>query len=178
MGWLVLLAIVIVLVLWGISAANRLARAEIKIQEASSGIDVALQKRYDLLIKLRDVAKSYAAFEKETILDTIKLRQSMTLSQQQDADTKLNQAANNLKITAEAYPQLGSNQTFVQLQEAARDTEEHLQAARRLYNANVSAYNQMVVSFPISLIAEMKQRTQQPMYQVDENKKQDVDLNL
>ena len=51
---------VVVIILWWIATMNGLRRTKVKIEEASSGIDVALTKRYDVLTKMVDVAKSYA----------------------------------------------------------------------------------------------------------------------
>ena len=65
---------------------------------------------------------------------------------------------------------------FVQV--AIADTEEHLQAARRLYNSNVSRYNQQIVSFPSSVVANSKGMTKRDFFNVEEEKKQDVAMDL
>lgn len=52
-----------------------------KIDEASSGIDVALTKRYDVLTKMIDTVKAYTKHEQETIFKTIELRNNMSISE-------------------------------------------------------------------------------------------------
>ena len=82
MEWVIGIVLVVVffVVIWWVSTLNGLRRTKVKIQEASSGIDVALTKRFDVLTKMVDVAKSYAKFEKETILEAVKLRKGMSIA--------------------------------------------------------------------------------------------------
>lgn len=61
--------IILIFVIWYISTSNKLNRALIKIDEAFSGIDVALAKRYDVLTKMIAVVKGYAKHEKETLFE-------------------------------------------------------------------------------------------------------------
>ena len=61
---------------------------------------------------------------------------------------------------------------------AIADTEEHLQAARRLYNAAVSSYNQRIVSFPSSVVASSKGMKKRDFFQTSEENKQDVAMNF
>ena len=67
---LVIIAIVVIIIIsiiaWWISTANWFRRAAVKIDEANSGIDVALTKRFDLLTKLLATVKCYAKHETET----------------------------------------------------------------------------------------------------------------
>ncbi len=57
-GFIVVIVIVVLLLIWFISLSNRLNRAQVKIDEAASGIDVALLKRHDVLTKMLDVVKA------------------------------------------------------------------------------------------------------------------------
>ena len=56
---IVLVVLAVVIGLWYISTMNSLRRLEVKINEADSGIDVALTKRYDVLTKLVNTTKGY-----------------------------------------------------------------------------------------------------------------------
>ena len=73
----IIVLILVIIIVWYISTCNRLKRAIVKIDEADSGIDVALTKRYDVLTKMLDVAKGYAKHEKETLGEVIKLRKDI-----------------------------------------------------------------------------------------------------
>ena len=71
-----------------------------------------------------------------------------------------------------------ASENFNTLQQSISDVEEHLQAARRLYNANVSSYNQMIVTFPISMIASSKGLTKKDFFEAEEHKKEDVKVEF
>ncbi|MEA4920021.1 MAG: LemA family protein [Clostridiaceae bacterium] len=175
---LVLCGIAVVLLVWYISCSNSLKRMVVKIDEGLSGIDVALTKRYDSLTKIMDVAKSYAKHESEVLGEVIRLRSGMTMTEREQAGEAIGRMADRMNILAEAYPQLASSENYRQLQMAAADAEEHLQAARRLYNSNVSVYNQAVVSFPKSIVASNLGMTKKEFFKAEEQKRQDVKLEF
>ena len=170
--------IVVLILLIYISIGNRLARAEVKIAEAESGIDVALTKRYDVLTKQLDIVKGYAKHESETIAAVIELRRGMPIAEKAAAAGAMNEMQSRINVVAEAYPELRSAENFRALQAAVTDTEEHLQAARRLYNANVSSYNQLIVTFPSSLVAGMRHLTRRDFFEAEEQKRADVKMEF
>ena len=170
--------VVLVIVIWYISTSNALNRAVVKIDEANSGIDVALTKRYDVLTTMLETVKGYAKHEKETIVESINLRKGMTLPEKTEINNKMTDAFTKLNVVAENYPDLKASENFKALQLSIADVEEHLQAARRLYNANVSTFNQMIVTFPTSIIANSKGLTKKDFFEVAENKKQDVEIKF
>ena len=176
-GGIILLLLVLVLSYF-IKTGNTMERLKVKIREAESGIDVALTKRFDTLTKLLDSVWGFTKHEQETILQTIQLRQNMSIPQRAQVEQQLAEAQKQINVLAEAYPALTSQAVFVQLQNAAMDTEEHLQAARRLYNANVSTLNQMVVSFPSSVVAATKNMQQLSMFEAEAHKRADVSLQM
>ena len=176
---LIILAIVVVIiVIVIISISNKLNRALVKIEEADSGIDVALTKRYDVLTKMIDVVKAYAKHEQETLFEVISLRKGMSIEEKVAANNKMSSNLEKINVLAESYPELRSNENYVTLQKSIVDVEEHLQAARRMFNSNVSIYNQMLVTFPTSIIAKSKSMSKREFFEAEENKKQDVKIDL
>ena len=175
---IVVAVIVFIIVIWFIVTSNTLNRAIVKIDEAGSGIDVALTKRYDVLTKMLDTVKGYAKHEKEVIIEAINLRKGMTIEEKNAANVKMDEAFSKLNVVAENYPELKASENFAVLQQSIADVEEHLQAARRLYNANISSYNQMIVTFPISIVAGMKSLTKKEFFEAEENKKADVKMEF
>ncbi|MCQ2478103.1 MAG: LemA family protein [Clostridia bacterium] len=165
----IILALILLLVY--ISILNKLSRAQVKIDEAESGIDVALTKRYDVLTKQLDIVKGYAKHESETIEKVIELRRGMPIEEKSAALAQMNDMQKSINVVAEAYPELRSSENFKSLQASVNDTEEHLQAARRAYNANVSAYNQMIVVFPSSIVANLKGLTKRDFFVAEETKR-------
>ena len=174
----VVAVVVLIIVIWYIATSNKLNRAVVKIDKALSGIDVALTKRYDVLTKMIDVVKSYAKHEKETLFEVIKLRKDMSIQERNDANHVMDENFKKINVVAESYPELKSSENYKTLQQSIADVEEHLQAARRLYNSNVSLYNQLLVSFPTSSVAKSKGLTEKEFFEADETKKEDVKIDL
>ncbi|MDD4112909.1 MAG: LemA family protein [Herbinix sp.] len=172
------IVLIFVIFIWYISTMNSLKRAEVKINEALSSIDVALTKRFDVLTKMLDICKNYIKYEKETILETIKLRSGMSIEDRKAASNDLDKANNFINAVAENYPELKSSENFRQLQVSVMEVEEHLQAARRLYNSNVSYLNQRIVAFPSSIVAGSLGLTSKLFFEAEDSKKQDVDMSF
>jgi LemA protein len=171
-------ALIFIIFVWYISTMNSLKRAEVKIDEALSSIDVALTKRYDVLTKMFDICKNYIKYEKETLLETIRLRSGMSIEDRKVANKNLDQASSYINAVAENYPELRSSENFRQLQVAIMEVEEHLQAARRLYNSNVSYLNQRIVSFPSSIVAGSLGLRSRLFFEAEDSKKQDVKMDF
>lgn len=172
------LVVVFIIVIWYVSTYNGIKALGIKVDEGLSGIDVALTKRYDTLTKLLDVVKGYQKHEKEILLEVIKLRSGMSMAERNAANTQMDQAASQIKLLAEAYPELKSSNNFVQLQNSIADVEEHLQAARRLYNSNVSAYNTKIVMFPNTIVANGMGAKEKEFFEAEEAKRSDVQMSF
>lgn len=180
--WKVVLAVLAVLVIgaiaWYIRTFNKIKSTQVKIDETLSGIDVALTKRYDMLSKLLDITKAYANHEKFTLIETIRMRSGMSVAECSEVNSKLDEIAKSIRITAEAYPELKSSENFKQLQITVADVEEHLSAARRAYNANVSAFNQMLVTFPSNIVAKNIGAERAEFFEAEDAKKADVKMNF
>lgn len=135
----VIIVLLVCIVIWYISTSNGIKRSQLKVEEAESGIDVALTKRYDVLTKMLDVVKGYQAHEKTVLTELVKLRSGMTMAEKNAANQKMEQLTKDINILAENYPELKSSNNFMELQKTIADVEEHLQAARRLYSFFSSA---------------------------------------
>ena len=183
---LAIAVIVLAALIWAISTSNRFKVLLVKIKEADSGIDVALTKRYDTLSKLIDVVKSYAKHETEVFERVIKLRSgiqphtsmqpTMSLAEKSEANQVMDEAVKQIHVLAENYPELRSSENYKQLQTAILDAEDHLQAARRVYNMNVSSFNQAIIVFPASILA--KKYSPKDFFEAEETQKADVKINL
>ncbi len=177
----VLIAIVVVIfiiVVWYISVSNKIVRASIKVDESFSGIDVALAKRYDVLTKMVDVVKGYTKHEKEILLKVVELRNNMSMQEKKDANAAMDENFSKINAVVENYPDLKASENFKILQQSVVDVEEHLQAARRLYNSNVSLYNQMIITFPNNIVAKNKGAIEKDFFEVDDIKREDVKIKL
>ena len=177
-GIIVAVVVIVVLLGWLIGTTNHIRVLEVKIDEAISGVDVALEKRYAVLTKQMEVVRNVCSEEQKLAFESIKLRQGMNQDEQADAINKLEKVSNDFKLLMENYPEMKSNENFDTLQKSINDTEEHLQAARRLFNSNVSAFNQYIITFPTAIVASITGKTQKEFFQVDESRKTDVDLSM
>ena len=179
---LVIVVIVVIIGLWYIGTMNSLRQLEVKVNEAESGIDVALTKRFDVLTKLVNTVKGYAKHEAETLENVTKWRaglpKELTLEQKQEFMSKMNGIASGINVAVEAYPDLKADKSFLNLQQNITDVEEHLQAARRLYNANVSSINSRIVTFPTSIVAGMIGMAKKEFFEAEASKREDVDISF
>ena len=161
---LILLVVVALgVVLWGVSAYNGFVKSRNLIQESWRQIDVELNRRYELIPNLVETVRGYAAHERNTLEQITALRnQARALAgqsggqpseQRAAVESELSQAVQGLLVTVEAYPDLKSNQNFMQLQRELTDTEDRIAASRRFYNANVRDYNTRIESVPSNVIA-------------------------
>ncbi len=179
---LVIVALVIIVGLWYIGTMNSLRQLEVKVDEAESGIDVALTKRFDVLTKLVNTVKGYAKHEAETFEKVTKWRaglpKDLSLEQKQEFMTKMDAVQSGINVAVEAYPDLKAEKSFLNLQQNITDVEEHLQAARRLYNANVSTINSRIVTFPTSIVANMIGMTKKEFFEAEVSKREDVEISF
>ena len=174
--------VVLLIVFWYIGVMNRLRQMEVKVEEALSGIDVALTKRFDALTKMLATTKGYAKHEAETLEKVIKWRNGIpadaSLADRKDFADSLTSVATRLNVVVEQYPDLKANTNFMSLQNAIMDTEEHLQAARRLYNANVRSINHIIVTFPQSIVANAIKMEKKEFFEAEEEKRKDVKMDF
>lgn len=152
---IILLLVCLLCIGYAIATSNRFKQLHIKIQEAQADIEVALIKRYDVLMQSLDAIKGYTEHEEKLMLNLIKARNGMTTAQTQAVLDNQEQVLRNVRIIGEAYPQLYSSELYKNLQTQITETNEHLAASKRLYHANVSLYNQAIAVFPASIIAGM-----------------------
>ena len=179
---IVIVVLLVVVGLWYIGTMNSFRQLEVKVNEADSGIDVALTKRFDVLKKLMGAVKGYAKHEAETLENVTKwhagLPKNLTMEQKQEFMGKMNGVQSGINVAVEAYPDLKADKSFLNLQHNITDVEEHLQAARRMYNANVSAINSRIVTFPASIVAGMINMTKKEFFEADVAKREDVEISF
>ena len=173
---IVILVVILVIAIWCINTVNGFKKKEIRVQEGLSGIEVALTKRYDKLVKMLDIAKGYMTHESELFEKVIALRRGMSIAEMNDAQQQMDALSGKFFAVAENYPELRSSDVFAELQRGIRDAEEHLQAARRLYNSNVTAYNTAIAMFPAKLLAGSRQPKE--FFVADASKREDVKMSF
>ena len=153
----IVLALVLVVVFWGIGVYNGLIRLRNMKDEGWSGIDVQLKRRHDLVGNLVNSVKGYMAHEKDVLEEIARMRSvaqnAAGVAQSAQAEGQLSQALGRLFAVMENYPQLRANENVMQLQNTLTSLEDEIQLARRYYNGTVREYNTRTEVFPASIIA-------------------------
>jgi LemA protein len=173
LGWLIVLAIVVIVVAFLALTYNRLVTLRQRVKEAFSDIDVQLKRRHDLIPNLVETVKGYAAHERGVFDEVTQARAGAIAAgargpqQRAAAEDMLTGALRSLFAVAEAYPQLQAVQEFKDLSENLRDTEDKIQFSRRFYNSQVRDYNTALQTFPTVLLASSLGFTASEYFEVE-----------
>ncbi|MCX7883216.1 MAG: LemA family protein [Brevinematales bacterium] len=178
----ILLGLGVLMLGYGIFVYNRLVSLRNQGDEAWSGIDVQLKRRYDLIPNLVETVKGYAKHEKETLEKVIQARNmAMNATGIEDKIAAENQLTGTLKTLfalSENYPDLKANTNFLDLQKNLTDIEEQIALARRYYNAVTRDYNILCESFPSMIIANMAGFRKRPYFEAAESERQNVKVQF
>lgn len=162
-----IVAVLAVIVLWGIGVNNRLVTADEGVQKAWAQVENAYKRRADLVPQLVATVQGAADYEKGVLtevtnaragLDNVKVDPSQLSEEQvaayQKAQDNLSKAiANSIKVTVERYPELTATQGFRDLQTQLEGTENRITVERGKFNEAVQSYNTSLRRFPASVIA-------------------------
>jgi LemA protein len=156
MTWIILLPLAAVFI-WAVWTYNRFVKLRNQVNEAWAGIDVQLQRRYDLVPNLLATVKGYTKHESRVLERVTRLRGGTDLDVETRAgeESGLSRSIGRLFAVAEDYPDLKASEGFRQLHASLVEIEEHLQFARRYYNGSVRDNNNWVEGFPSMLIARL-----------------------
>lgn len=176
---LVVLAVVVLLGLWGVGIYNNLVKLRNNRENAFANIDVQLKQRHDLVQQLVATVKGYADHEKEVLTRVTEARaaamNATTINEKIQAENALTSALSGLKVAIEAYPDLKANQNFLQLQTEIADIENKLAAVRRFFNTATRELNNAVQTFPSNIFAGLFGFHKEPMFEVTKEERADLD---
>lgn len=168
--------LVLLIIGWAIAVYNRLVTKRNSSTESLQGIDIVLENRFDQIKAQADAVAGVVKKEVDLILGSTSLRTGRTIEQLSVSEkTELNTAMDDAqqKIVAEAgkpqglgsgpgalaslenYPEMKTTQNVELLQRTINETEERLQAARRVYNRAATDYNTSRQVFPTVIIARL-----------------------
>jgi LemA protein len=169
---LVLLGIAAVVVLWIITAYNRLISLKNQVANGWKQIDVQLKRRHDLIPNLVNAVKGAMDFEKSTLEAVISARNKAVgatgVAQVAKAEGELSQALGRLFALSENYPQLKATANIQQLQEELASTENKVGFARQLYNDVATSYNTAQQQFPTNLVAGLAKATPAELWEIED----------
>ena len=182
MAILIPVALVILLVIWGVVTYNRLVTERLKVRTQWSQIDVVLKQRFDLIPNLVETVKGYCAHEKEALQAVTDARSrycsAADAQGQMRASAELSGAMGRLMVVAESYPELKANQNFLHLQHQLSGMEEKLANYRQFYNDTVLRYDRLLETVPTSLIAKLFHFERAEFFQVEASERAKVDVRF
>ena len=157
----VIVLVIVVLVFGGkyVGIRNDLVTKKETVSAAWSQVDVALQRRADLIPNLVETVKGYAKHE-QGVMDAVAsaraaLIGAKTPQQKIAANSQLDGALGRLLVVVENYPNLKANENFLRLQDELAGTENRIAVERRKYNETVQSYNTQIQLFPNNIVASI-----------------------
>ena len=169
----IILAIIIIFIIFMFNSVITLKQ---HVDRAKSLIDVYLQQRFDLIPNLVNVTKEYINYESNILEKITELRSLYTKNKDENAKNELNSQYKTIMLVSENYPQLKSSEQFLNLQKSLIKIESQLQAARRIYNNDVTKYNTKIATFPNNFIAKLFNFKQEELFQLEGE--DDVEVNF
>jgi LemA protein len=155
----VIIVVLIALAVFGqyVGVRNTLVTKNEAVKAAWSQVDIALQRRADLIPNLVETVKGIAKQEQTVFGDIAKARSALlsagSPSDKIAANNQLDGAIGRLLVIVENYPELKSNENFLRLQDELAGTENRISVERKRYNDTLQDYNTYVQQFPNSIFA-------------------------
>lgn len=182
---IILIAVVAVIVIWGVSAYNGLVAKDENVKTAWSQVENQYQRRSDLIPNLVATVKGYAAHETSTLEGVVEARAKATqitvdpenltperLQEFQAAQGEVTSAIGRLMMITENYPDLKANQNFLELQAQIEGTENRISVERNRFNEVARDYNTSIRRFPTSVFASVFGFDAKPYFEAEPGSRQ------
>ena len=177
-AWAIVGALVLIVVIWFVVTYNSLQRLKIYINEAWASIDVQLKRKANIIPNLVDTLKMQMNFESDVLTKMTEARSGLTSgdnSERMKANDEFTKLMPSINAVAEAYPSLGTNQSFLRMMEDIKDCEDKIAYSRSRYNMSVAQYNMAIVTIPSNIVAGMMHFQSEKMFEIAESARQDAD---
>lgn len=174
-----IISVIVLLVLIVFFQYNNLIKLKMKIKQAKSSMDVYCQQRFDLIPNLIETVKGYMKYEKDVFDNITRLRTEYNNTKDLKISQELNKQMNSIIAVAENYPDLKASEQFLSLQKNLEKTESQLQAARRIYNNDVTNYNIKISLIPYNIIAGIWGFESESLFELeDENARKNIKVEF
>jgi len=171
-GTWISLAVIGAVLIVAILLYNRLIADRNQVRQGYADIDVQLKRRADLVPRLVETVRGYAAYEKALFTTVTELRANALgagpAAERFGFERTLGERLQQLVLLQEAYPRLKADANFRQLADALVEVEDHLQYARRFYNGAVKQYLTRIETFPDLLVARALGFAPEPFFETDD----------
>ena len=183
----ILLIVGVCAIAYGIYVYNKLVSLKNRFRNAFSQIDVQLQRRYELIPNLVEVAKGYMNHEHETLTEVTEARNNASSKAEKaaaapddaslvnalaGAEKQLSGALGRLNVVMEAYPDLKADVNMQDLHAEMTSTDNRVSFARQAYSDSVMRYNTYREQIPANFIAAPFKFTEADLFEIDEEQAQ------
>ncbi len=180
--WIILgIVVVVIFVIYSslVGPYNNMVKMNQDVKGQWGNVEVAYQRRADLIPNLVETVKGYANFEKSTLTEIAGLRasvgqakvnwdnKSLPIGDRINAANSMESSLSRLLVVVEKYPDLKANQNFMSLQAELSGTENRISVERRKYNDAVKEFNAYILVFPNNMIRGMGNFKELPFFQSD-----------
>ncbi|MBE6356794.1 MAG: LemA family protein [Lentisphaerae bacterium] len=177
-GLIITIVVAAIIILWWIATVNGFRRLKVAIQEAWSGIDVQLKRKANIIPNLVDTIKMQMDFESSVLTELTAARSGLVSGNHAEAiaaSDKISAMLPSIRATAENYPTLKTNDSFLKLMEDIRDCEDKITYARNRYNMTVAKYNADIIMIPASIVAGVMHLAPEEMFEISVQAREDAD---
>lgn len=180
MGTTIILIVLGLLIIAFIFEFNKFVTLKNKVKQAKSTIEVYLNQRFDLIPNLVECVKGYMTHEQETFAKIAEMRSAYNSEKNKDLKkgAALNSECNRIMAVGENNPDLKASEQFMSLQKTLTKIESQLQAARRIYNGDVTLFNTAIETFPSNIFAAIFGFKKFDLFEIEEYKKENVNIDL
>lgn len=166
---------------------NSLVNKEENLETAWSDVENQYQRKNDVIGNIAKTAKKYSEFEQETLTSVVEARAKATqmnveldasnltpakLKQFQAAQQEMNAGLGRLLATFEKYPDLKSDQLYINLQRSLEGSENRIAEARRGFNESAKQFNKKTRRFPSNFVANIFGFDKKPYFEADADAKE------
>ena len=178
----IVLVIVVLIAVYVLIQYNSFIKLNNAVKEAFATMDVYLKKRWDLIPNLVEVVKSYAEHESNVIEEVVKLRnltyEKMSLTDKINTNQQLTEELSKIMAISENYPDLKASQNFSDLSNQLSKIEDEIANSRKYYNAVVNNFNTKTEMFPSNIVAKIFKFNPEKMFEVKDEEKNNVRVDL
>lgn len=176
--WLILW-IILLIILFISDKYNTMVWLDESTKTARAQVENVYQRRFDLIPNLVNTVKWIASQEEQVFIWVTNARAAATkvniniddvqeFSNFQKSQTELSSALSRLLMVTENYPDLKSNQNFLELQSQLEWTENRIAVERKTFNETAKSYNIYIRRVPNNLIASILWFKQRELFEASE----------
>lgn len=175
---MIVAVILIIVLMMVLIIYNSLIVRKNKIKQAKSSIDVYLTQRFELIPNLVECVKGYMKHEQTVMEKVSALRSDYNKTKNLKSGEELNNMCNSMLGLAESNPDLKASEQFLELQKSLSKMESQLQAARRIYNSEVTLYNTKIATVPSNMIAGIFGFKEEPLFEAEVEAEENIEIDL